>query len=90
MKFIKKLVFIFIIYIGLCFWVENLLVQKTGDVAASVNIEIIQSAPTDLVAFAKEATLDDDKKTTSISLNTAFMLFSIGIIGLVTIGQYKS
>jgi hypothetical protein len=89
-KFFKKLIFIFIIFIGLCFWVENLLDQKTGDVAASVDIEIGQSAPTDLVSFANEATLNTDERKNSMPLTTAFMLLGIGIIGLVTIGQYKS
>ena len=90
MKFFKNLILIFTIFIGLCLWVENLLDQKTGDVAASVNIEISQSAPSDLVAFANEAALNADERNNSMPLTTAFMLLGIGIIGLVTIGQYKS
>ena len=89
MKIVKKHFVILIVFIGICFWVETLLVQRTSDVAASANIEIGASAPSDLAWYADETATDAGDSKNSMSKTTVLMLLGIGIVGLVTIAQNK-
>ena len=89
MKIVKKHFVMLVVFIGICFWVETLLVQRTSDVAASANIEIGANTPADLVWYADENVSDTGDSNNAMSRTTVLMLLGIGIVGLVTIAQNK-